>query len=257
MLINPIDIERWVDLNILDIIPDKYEISTFGNIRFKDTKQIKSQYQINSGYMTIRLATYSGTKNFLVHRLVAIVFIPNDDINKNQVNHIECNKTDNYYKLLEWCDGKENMAHALQHNRVNVGEKNYLSKLTDNQVYQICELLQQGKSYKEILDIIGMDSSPYSNNYDLIGNIKRGIAWKHISRNYDFSNISYTNSNFTTDQIHDICRSLENGETYKDIYLRLFGIELKSSRENKNFYEFIRRIKNKKIFVDISNQYNL
>ena len=40
-------------------------------------------------------------KNYFIHDLVGIYFIPNPD-NKPTINHMFGNKEDNYYKHLEW-----------------------------------------------------------------------------------------------------------------------------------------------------------
>lgn len=51
-------------------------------------------------------------KTFLIHRLVALAFIPKIE-GKNSINHIDGNPRNNYVSNLEWCDHKENNNHAF------------------------------------------------------------------------------------------------------------------------------------------------
>ena len=64
----------------------------------------------------------------------------------------------------------------------NYGSKCHMSVLTEDKVEDICKLLIQGKSYTQILREIGMEVT--DNNRDLIGNVKRKIAWRRISDKY-------------------------------------------------------------------------
>lgn len=65
------------------------------------------------GYKRVRLNKNGKVKNFLIHRLVAMAFIPNPD-KKLYVNHINGVKDDNMVENLEWCSSSENQAHAYQ-----------------------------------------------------------------------------------------------------------------------------------------------
>ena len=94
-------------------IPDYeglYEVSNFGNVR-NNRKQLKF-YQINSGYLALKLVKDGLRISPLVHRLVALVFCEKQS-HQTEVNHIDGNKQNNHYTNLEWCTSSENKQHAL------------------------------------------------------------------------------------------------------------------------------------------------
>ena len=70
------------------------------------------------GYERVCLHTTECDKHMQVHRLVAQAFIPNPN-NYPQVNHIDCDKTNNCVENLEWCTAKENVQHAYKNNLVD------------------------------------------------------------------------------------------------------------------------------------------
>ena len=59
------------------------------------------RYQINS--------KGSPLHGKLIHRLVAAAFCPNDNPERNQVDHIDNNPANQRADNLRWCTGKENM----------------------------------------------------------------------------------------------------------------------------------------------------
>lgn len=59
------------------------------------------------GYKRVLITKNNKRKGYLVHRLVAIVFIPNPD-NLPQINHKNEIKTDNRVENLEWCTAQYN-----------------------------------------------------------------------------------------------------------------------------------------------------
>jgi hypothetical protein len=104
---------------------DLYEVGTNGTVRSKDkVATYKGQSYLkgrvlkqgttthsHTTYKHVTLSKNSKTKRFLVHRLVATHFVPNED-NKPQVNHIDNDGSNNNYQNLEWVTHKENMKHS-------------------------------------------------------------------------------------------------------------------------------------------------
>lgn len=112
-------------------------------------------------------------------------FFPIPNPEQFTVNHKDGNKSYNFYTNLEWMTQSENNLHAKRTGLSNAyAENTYNAKMTNEQVHKICECLEIGMKYKEILTIIGMEIT--DNNKDLIGNIKRKITWNSISQYYNF-----------------------------------------------------------------------
>lgn len=57
--------------------------------------------------MLVSFSVNGKSVNLLVHRIVATCFLPNPD-NLPEVNHIDCNRSNNIVSNLEWCDRQYN-----------------------------------------------------------------------------------------------------------------------------------------------------
>ena len=62
---------------------------------------------------------------FLVHRLVAMAFIPNPN-GYNELNHKDEDKTNNSVENLEWCTHRENIRYSLARPIIGVRENSIL-----------------------------------------------------------------------------------------------------------------------------------
>lgn len=88
-----------------------YRINRFGQIYSERHRRILiGTVNKKNGYQYITLGR---GYRFLVHRLVATVFLPNPH-NKRTVNHKNTIKTDNYVDNLEWATYSENHKHAYK-----------------------------------------------------------------------------------------------------------------------------------------------
>lgn len=113
--------EIWKDIQGYENL---YQVSNTGKI--KGLPRIDSNGRIyperfltpeklRKGYLRVCLGSRkTGFRHYLVHRLVAMAFIPNPD-GLPQINHKNENKADNRVENLEWCDNEYNH---------NYGERN-------------------------------------------------------------------------------------------------------------------------------------
>ena len=91
---------------------DRYEVSNLGNMRIKETGlMLKTKHPDFLGYCHVAIMVGGKYTTKLVHRIVAEMFIPNED-GKPEVHHKNGDKTDNRAENLEWVTRSE---HAEKH----------------------------------------------------------------------------------------------------------------------------------------------
>ena len=88
---------------------EMYSINENGEIHSGKLDIILVQRTNINGYKVVAL----DEEQLLVHRLVALHFIPNP-YHYEQVKHKDGNKTNNYVDNLEWCSASQNAQHALK-----------------------------------------------------------------------------------------------------------------------------------------------
>lgn len=100
---------RLVDKPGKKLIKGFYYISNNGDFYSTFTKRLLKPQKDHKGYLYVEI----GRKKYKVHRLVAEYFIPNPK-NLPQVNHIDCDKTNNNVNNLEWVTNRQNYEWSLK-----------------------------------------------------------------------------------------------------------------------------------------------
>ena len=126
--------EIWKDIEEFEGF---YQVSNLGRVRriFNKKYFIRKPSLNIYGYYQVRLSKQNNVKTRLVHRLVALAFIPNK-LNKSEINHKNAIKTDNRVENLEWCTRQENQEHVKNNNLYpqKYGLVMFYNKLTKNDV---------------------------------------------------------------------------------------------------------------------------
>ncbi len=130
-----------------------YEVSNLGRIRSVDrfaerrngmiTGKILVARCNRTGYLRVCLCKDNIKKFKLVHRLVAMAFLPNTQ-NFPQVNHKDENKQNNEVENLEWCTAEYNQ------NYKNCPLKKRLSRI-ENFGKGVCSYDEKGNKIKDYL----------------------------------------------------------------------------------------------------------
>lgn len=165
-----------------------YQVSNFGRIKgheaffIKTTKgrtmavykpeRIRSRRLRRSGYVSTSFWLQEEVKHYLVHRLVAIHFVPNPKKYK-QVLHIDDDPGNPYFKNLKWGTQKHNIQDCVAKGRWPIGPKNNKTKLKESDIPKIRALLSQSVGVNKIGRIFGVTKCA-------IQMIRDGKTWKHI-----------------------------------------------------------------------------
>ena len=114
---------------------ENYLIYEDGRVWSKKRNKFRKSCMTN-GYLRIGLCKNGKNKYFLVHRLIALYYIPNHN-NYLEVDHINRIKTDNRLENLRWVNLSEQSLNR-NHKLSNTGEK-YICKYkkSGNYIYTI------------------------------------------------------------------------------------------------------------------------
>lgn len=174
--LNTTNDEEWIELSSIN---RGYFISNLGRVKSlrRLSPAILTQQYDKRGYLRVQVQTkHRRPEMFLVHRLVAMAFIPNPE-SKKQVNHKDGIKTNNNVSNLEWVSNQENIIHAFENGLMNPekGEDRYCAKLTEEKVVQARMMRIDGASLINIANTIKVNAS-----LTAISNAITGKRWSHV-----------------------------------------------------------------------------
>ena len=169
--------EIWKDIKGYE---GKYQVSSIGRVQSLDriiigknggkyfhNGKVLSPETDKDGYKRLSLCK----KHKTVHRLVAEAFIDNP-LNKKEVNHKNCIKSDNRIENLEWSTRKENLQHSYDNGLKRQGENSGASKLKEADIKYIRENYPKLSQQKL--------ANMFNVTRPCIGYIIRNQTWTHI-----------------------------------------------------------------------------
>lgn len=185
-----LDAEVWKEIEGYE---GRYEVSTHGRVRsvtrYEFVKEGRHPHPVtrrrngrilnptisNVGYHCVGLHHHDKkTVTRTIHRLVAKTFIANDDETLNEVNHIDGDQLNNEVINLEWSNRSLNALHSTRILKKNIGEDNFQSKLTEEKILEIKELIQKGESQTVIGKLFGVTNHA-------IFRIQHGYNWAWLT----------------------------------------------------------------------------
>lgn len=238
---------------IPDIEPNRYWVSNKGCLVY-DAKngRYSSCYYTGNGYISVSLNTLHGHKQFLLHRLVGMLFIDGDF--SLQINHKDGKKYNCCDENLEWTTPRENLIHAIEMGLNYRGEDKPNAILTNEQATIICQCLMNRVRVSDILKLIGLEDTPQ--NRRLVADVKRRRTFAFISKNYDFDADTLCERTLDNDTVIKICKLFQTNPniSYPEIY-DIVGLNASNQLERRKLLGIIGDIKLRRSYTDISKHY--
>ena len=210
--------EVWVD--IIDF--PGYQVSNTGKVRnIKDFRLLGQQLN-KAGYYIVNLRKDLESYTCLVHRLVAIAFLPNPD-NLPIVNHKDENTINPNVENLEWCTAEYNVNYGTAIERAK--ETKAKNKLLE-QAKQAAKIIEDKKDKTKKVYTKGIDysdfvfSRKFNNSKPIIVNKPKTLKPKRFYKKHD-TKVNKNNSFYNDKLVLKIKRHVIGSVSY-DITLKTF-----------------------------------
>ena len=237
-------------------------ISNYGIIYNKERNSYTNRTSGHSSenYMKTRIVLNDGSLKFPnIHRLVLGSFFPDKFIEYHDlfINHKNGIKDDNFINPydyndgnLEWCTPRENLLHAYKYGLQKHGEQSIHSKVTNEEVKRIIELLQLGYKFNEIQKILNNPNISLS----IIYSIKAKECWRDFTKDITFK---YKQPRYDIFLVNDICRTFED---FSNINISLdekciINLQIHNIQCTEENIRAIHRIYRRVNYTEISSQY--
>ena len=141
-----------------------YEISTFGNVRRTDNKRPLTPKPNTRGYAVVHLRTgikHKNGKMVKVHNLVADTFLPPRRPEQTEVDHIDRNRVNNYYKNIRFATKQENIDNMKPTRRQKVYMDRPALVLLDKNTH---ELIREFQNLREVVDTCNISPAGVRDN---------------------------------------------------------------------------------------------
>ena len=164
--------EVWKDIDGYE----GYQVSNIGNVRsmnYRGTGIAKNLIpkENNCGRLWVELKG----KPFLIHRLVATAFIPNEN-NLPQINHKDENPKNNNVENLEWCTGEYNRNAYLANHK---GGRRKNNVVPVNQIDCFGNIVKRWDDSRTIANETGMNQWSITQCCDGKRKTAYGFRWQY------------------------------------------------------------------------------
>lgn len=202
---------KWRRIVVNGVVT-QYVMNKDGVVLNMDTGNELQGFISNVGYYRYLLTINGKKTHFSKHRLLACLFIPipkkyTKEGYKQEnltINHKDGVKLNCDLSNLEWVTSLENQLHALDNGLKRSGEDATFAKYKEDDIREVCEMLQKGFHPKDISELTDID-------IETVWAIGYGRTWTRVAKDYYFPNFQEKQHEFSVcddEVVHKICKLL-------------------------------------------------